>query len=64
MSELNVGHDMACNFELLEGYFRVAAGGEEDDIPVVVTHPSDGVREAFGEQYWSDSRLFATGQRC
>jgi hypothetical protein len=34
---------MAGNLELLEGYLGVAAGGEEDDVPVVVTHPSGGL---------------------
>jgi hypothetical protein len=35
---------MASDLELLEGYLRVTAGGEEDNIPVVIAHPSDRQR--------------------
>jgi hypothetical protein len=35
---------MAGDLELLEGYLRVTAGGEEDNIPVVIAHSSDRQR--------------------
>lgn len=40
VGQLEVRDDMASNLEFLEGYFRVAACWEEDNIPVVVAHPS------------------------
>ncbi len=38
VGELEIGHDIAGNLELLERYLRVTTGGEEDNVPVVVAH--------------------------